>query len=145
MSYIDSLLSSSQAEVESLRAEVEKLNADRERANAVATRLEIEVERLRGLTDCMRGELQTAEDVLRDYDGDNVYQQAQAAVAEVERLRAALAPFAKIKASTFYTSEGKETEKYTVHLHTPGWEWDFTGEDLAAARAALSPRTVQGE
>ena len=38
--------------------------------------------------DDLYGDLKTAQDVLQDFDGERVYQQAQAAMAEISKLRA---------------------------------------------------------
>jgi hypothetical protein len=64
-----------------------------------------------------------------------------------KKAEAALAPFAKIRPSTFYAADGGEDEKYAVMLFDTARnkrEWiapdgpDFTGADLARARSALS-------
>ena len=55
----------------------------------VATRAENEALRARVADgDVVRGDLQTVADVLRDYEGETVWQQAQAAVARVAELEA---------------------------------------------------------
>jgi hypothetical protein len=61
---------------------------------------------------------------------------AKARVAELEE---ALKPFAKIKPSSFYPEDGSESEGYGVVLtyHQAGEGADFTGKDLANAKAAL--------
>ena len=54
-------------------------------------------------------------------------------------MREALEPFAKIVPSSFYPADGSEGEKYWVLLHTSdAGHSDFTGADLARARAALT-------
>lgn len=73
-----------------LRAEVELLKVDLDETIKDSHKQLAEVERLKPL----RGDLQTVSDVLRDFPGETAWQQAQAAVAEVERLRAALASIA---------------------------------------------------
>lgn len=60
---------------------------------------------------------------------------------EVERLREALEPFAKIKPSTLHPEDGSEAEEYIVTLKGDyGNPAEFTGADLARARTA-----IQGE
>ena len=65
--------------------------------------------------------------------------------ARAEKLREALKPFAAIAPSSFYPADGSEAEEYMVLLRADhGNKAEFTGADLAAARAAISPvnRTV---
>jgi len=67
-------------------------------------------------------------------------------LAEVERrekAEAALKPFAAIKPSTLYPSDGSEGEAYIVALAVEPEKTDFTGLDLARARAALSAPAQQ--
>ena len=78
------------ADYTALRAEVELLKVDLDETIKDSHKQLAEVERLKPL----RGDLQTVSDVLRDFPGETAWQQAQAAVAEVERLRAALASIA---------------------------------------------------
>jgi hypothetical protein len=63
--------------------------------------------------------------------------------AEILRLRAALRPFANIKPSTLYPDDGSEEETYGVILDCKSIKPDFTGADLARARAALAPGGVK--
>lgn len=60
----------------------------------------------------------------------------RAAEARVAVLEAVLRPFAAIKPSSFYSADGTEAEGYRTFLHE-GPNKEFTGTDLAAARAAL--------
>lgn len=65
---------------------------------------------------------------------------------ERDRMREALEPFARIAPSSFYDEDGSEAERYTVRLydntrHEP--PHDFTGADLARARAALGNTPAQ--
>lgn len=71
--------------------------------------------------------------------------EARAARAEAEvarltervaALEGALKAFAAIKPSSFYAADGTEAEGYRTFLHE-GLDKEFTGADLAAARAAL--------
>lgn len=48
----------------------------------------------------------------------------------------ALEPFAKITPSSFYPEDGSEAEHYRVVLCDGSQAHDFTGADLARARAA---------
>ena len=60
-------------------------------------------------------------------------------LAALEARTKALEPFAKIEPSSFYPADGSEGEKYWVLLHTSSdGHFDFTGADLARARAALA-------
>jgi hypothetical protein len=56
--------------------------------------------------------------------------------AKIEKLQAALTPFAKIKPSTFHPADGRENEGYLAYV-VIDQRIDFTGADLAQARAAL--------
>ena len=66
---------------------------------------------------------------------------------EVRRLREALEPFARLTPSSLYPADGSEAEAYVVVLATLQ-PVDFTGADLARARAARSsqilPPTLKG-
>jgi len=63
-----------------------------------------------------------------------------ALIAERDKLKEALAPFAAIVPSSLYPDDGSENEGYVVILKRDwGNEQVFTGGDLARARAALSP------
>lgn len=61
-----------------------------------------------------------------------------AALARAERLEEALKPFAKLTPSSLYPDDGSEAERYSYVLAHPADDADFTGEDLARARAALA-------
>lgn len=69
-----------------------------------------------------------------------------ALTARVAELEVALKPFAEITPSSLYPSDGSEGEPYGVYLAVgcPQTDWDFSGRDLARARAALT-RTAKGE
>jgi hypothetical protein len=54
-------------------------------------------------------------------------------IATLER---ALAPFAKIRPTSFSAADGSEAEPYEVHVSLNA-HVDFTGADLARARAAF--------
>lgn len=58
--------------------------------------------------------------------------------ARIETLEAALRPFAEITPSTLHPDDGREAEPYSIVLAHPKDEGDFTGADLARARAALA-------
>lgn len=56
----------------------------------------------------------------------------------IERLEGALKPFASIKPSSFFPEDGSEGEGYAAVIADPLQDGvDFTGADLAEARAAL--------
>lgn len=62
-------------------------------------------------------------------------------ISERDEAREALRPFAAIKPSSFYAPDGSNGEAYRVHLSDDlDPSADFTGLDLARARAALSPK-----
>lgn len=64
--------------------------------------------------------------------------------AKVEAAREALAPFARIRPSSFHPADGSESEAYTIILKSLwGNPQDFTGGDLALARAALAKLTEE--
>ena len=56
--------------------------------------------------------------------------------AKAEALAEALRPFSRIEPSGFYAEDGSEAEAYIAVLAGPA-DGEFTGEDLATARAAL--------
>lgn len=58
-------------------------------------------------------------------------------LAEIRMLRAALKPFAAIVPSSFNAPDGSEGEQYRTFLAYNPMETDFSGADLARARAAL--------
>lgn len=60
-----------------------------------------------------------------------------ASEAEVSRLREALRPFAEITPSSGVAPDGLDNEPYQVFLACRD-RFDFTGRDLARARAALT-------
>lgn len=67
----------------------------------------------------------------------------ECALREIERLRQALAVFAAIKPSDLHPADGSDAEPYVIMLHDPrmlgqGGTPDFTGADLAVARALLA-------
>jgi hypothetical protein len=74
--------------------------------------------------------------------------------SQLQKLREALEPFAKIEPSSFYPSDGSEEEGYTVIPDGKAEDVgissgpDFTGADLARARAVLqetSPEATGGD
>lgn len=67
------------------------------------------------------------------------------AAAEIELLRAALAPFARIEPSDLFSDD--DNEAYTAMLFDATGRRDFTRADLIRAKAALNPtneRTAEG-
>lgn len=62
---------------------------------------------------------------------------------EIVRLREALAPFARIVPSSFYSDE--DPEFYRVVLAVSGGSHDFTRADILRARAALSETDRRSE
>ena len=60
----------------------------------------------------------------------------EALTAKAEALAEALRPFSRIEPSGFYAEDGSEAEAYIAVLAGPA-DGEFTGEDLATARAAL--------
>lgn len=74
-----------------LRAEVDAFREDAANYYRVAKEADAQQAALRARVadgDVVRGDLQTVADVLRDYEGETVWQQAQAAVARVAELEA---------------------------------------------------------
>jgi hypothetical protein len=56
----------------------------------------------------------------------------------IKELEAALKPFAAIKPSSLYASDGSENEGYVIYVFSMRNDgMDFTGKDLARARVAL--------
>jgi hypothetical protein len=119
-----------QQEVERLRLEL----AQAKLAEDAAANLEAEILRLRA---DLREEVEITS--LTAKLAQNLLAERDAARAEVERLRAALRPFANIRPSTLYPGDGSEKETYVVILDAKSVKSDFTGSDLARARAALAP------
>ena len=67
----------------------------------------------------------------------------ECALRRIEELEAALSVFAAIKPSDLHPADGSEAERYVIMLHDPkalgqGAKPDFTGADLARARAAIA-------
>lgn len=67
----------------------------------------------------------------------------ECAMRRIEELEAALRVFAAITPSSLHPADGSEAEAYVIMLHDPkmlgqSGTPDFTGADLARARAALS-------
>lgn len=58
------------------------------------------------------------------------------AVIHMAKLRAALKPFAAIKPSSLYPTDGSEMEGYRIYLTGGKGPTEFTGLDLAVAREA---------
>jgi hypothetical protein len=54
--------------------------------------------------------------------------------AENARLREAVRPFARIRPSSLYAEDGSDGDRYSVELAD---RYDFTGADLARARAEM--------
>ncbi len=80
----------------------------------------------------MRG-LMRANEALSEHNGT----QAE----RIKRLEEALRPFAGIKPSSLHLENGSDAEPYVVTLKAYyGNPAEFTGADLARARAALEPR-----
>jgi hypothetical protein len=62
------------------------------------------------------------------------------AAERIEELEAALKPFATIKPSSLFAADGSENEEYVTSLYNGKrmlGDPEFTGKDLARARAAL--------
>ena len=77
--------------IDALRAEVDAFREDAANYYRVAKEADAQQAALRARVadgDVVRGDLQTVADVLRDYEGETVWQQAQAAVARVAELEA---------------------------------------------------------
>lgn len=79
--------------IDALRAEVDAFREDAANYYRIAKEADAQQAALRARVadgDVVRGDLQTVADVLRDYEGETVWQQAQAAVARVAELEARL-------------------------------------------------------
>lgn len=71
---------------------------------------------------------------------DRLWNEIARLEAENAKLREALAPFARIMPSSFYSD--KDPESYRVVLAVSGGSRDFTRADLLRARAALPRETT---
>jgi len=61
---------------------------------------------------------------------------------DIAELAAALKPFAAITPSSIFAEDGSEAEKYGITLASAS-NFDFTGGDLARARAVLSGKGIK--
>jgi uncharacterized protein YjbI with pentapeptide repeats len=82
-------------------------------------------------------ELEAALDTQAKLKRQNL-RRAEWAERQVAALREALEPFAKLAASNFWSADGSEGDLYEAFLFDgPAEKADFSGADLARARAAL--------